>query len=121
VAIVTQLKALGRFGGAIRELADIAGRPRKMLHELVGIGLPIWDPPEPRPPSPPDQAAVDRAQEVIRMATEDERRALTKVLETARKVRQGEPRQEPKGRPPAPPPPGPRPRQDVTQRPPGSS
>ena len=107
MSIIRELKGLNVLSGQLRQIEDIFERPIKALREAVGIGLPIWDPPEERPPSPPDFATVARVQEVIAMGTVEERRTFNKVLETFRKVRQGEPREEPSAPPPPGPPPGP--------------
>lgn len=115
------LKKLYVVAGALSVIKHELGVPRKIIREAVVVGLPIWDPPEEKSPSPPDQATVDRARATIRNSTEDERRAFRRIMEGARKIKHGEPRQEPAGRPPTPPPPGPRPKQGVTQQPPGSS
>ena len=111
MTIIKELKSINVLGGLLREMTDVIRAPRKLLHEAVSIGVPYWDPPEDRPPTPPDPEAVTRAQEVISMAAADERRLFTRVLDIQRKIKSGEPREEPRATPPIPPPPGPRPRE----------
>ena len=93
MAIIRQLKSLWGVMGTLREISDIANLPRKMLREAVSIGLPSWDPPEPAPPSPPDQETVDRVMEVIGMGSVEEKRAFDRVIGTWRKVTTGAPRE----------------------------
>ena len=93
MAIIRELKGLNQIAGQIRFIGDISGGALKLIHEAVHIGLPLWDPPPPRPPAPPDHETVARVQETIGMGTLEERRAFDKVTETWRKVKRGEPSQ----------------------------
>lgn len=93
MAIIKQLKTLWSIGGTFREISDVLNRPRKMLRELVTIGLPSWDPPEEVPPRPPDQETVDRVREVIGMGTVEEKRAFERVIGSFRRITTGAPRE----------------------------
>ena len=93
MAVIRQLESLWGVMGTLREISDVLERPRKMLRELVSIGLPSWDPPEPAPPLPPDQETVDRVMEVIGMGSVEEKRAYDRVIGTWRKVTTGAPRE----------------------------
>ena len=93
MAIVKQMKGLWGVMGTLREIADVLNRPKKMIRELVSIGLPSWDPPPPAPPLPPDQVTVDRVMEVIGMGTIEEKRAFERVIGTFRKITTGAPRE----------------------------
>ena len=93
MAIIKQLKGLNAIAGQLRIVGDITGGALKSIRESVMIGLPMWDPPPPRPPAPPDHETVARVQEVIGMGTLEERRAFDRVTETFRKAKRGEPRQ----------------------------
>ena len=93
MAIIRQIKSLNAIAGQLRIISDITGGALKSMREAVMIGLPMWDPPPPRPPAPPDYETVARVQEVIGMGTLEERRAFDKVTETWRKVKRGEPPQ----------------------------
>jgi hypothetical protein len=117
VAIIRELKGINRITGVLRQGLNVFNRPRKMIREIVGIGLPVWDPPPPRPPAAPDHATVKRAEGKISLSVAEERQALDRVLGNWRRTKAGEPR------PPAapdqepPPPPGRRPRPGVTEQP----
>ena len=93
MAIIKQLKTIWSIGGTFREISDVLNRPKKMLRELVTIGLPSWDPPPPAPPLPPDQETVDRVMEVIGMGSLEEKRAFDRVIGQFRKITTGAPRE----------------------------
>ena len=93
MAIIKQMKSLWGVMGTFREISDILNRPKKMLRELVSIGLPSWDPPPPAPPLPPDQETVDRVMEVIGMGTVEEKQAFERVIGSFRKITTGAPRE----------------------------
>jgi len=93
MAIIQQLKNLNAVFGFMNGIAHSLGVTPKQLTEMVSVGLPAWDPPEPRPPEPPDEALVARVQEAQGMAALQEQRAFEKAMQTWRKVRDGQPRE----------------------------
>ena len=105
--IIQELKGLYRVAGALSEIKHALGLPRKQILESVMIGLPVWDPPEEKPPLPPDQAAVDRVKGVIGVSSLQERRSFDKVMQSWRQIIDGQPPQPaPVPRRPELPPPG---------------
>ncbi len=93
MAIIGQLKGINRIFGFLNVIGNSLGVPGKGLLEDVMVGLPQWDPPEPRPPEPPDEALVARVKEAQGMAAQQEQRAFEKAMQTWRKVRDGQRRE----------------------------
>ena len=82
MAIIQQLKNLNAVFGFMNGIAHSLGVTPKQLTEMVSVVLPAWDPPEPRPPEPPDEALVARVQEAQGMAALQEQRAFEKAMQT---------------------------------------
>lgn len=93
MAVIKELKSLWGVTGALSGIKNAITSPMKAIREAIMIGLPSWDPPEPVPPRPPDQATVDRVKEVIGMSTLQERRAFDKIMQTWRQIKDGQPPQ----------------------------
>ena len=91
--MIKQLKGLFGLMATFRQISDTLERPLKMIYELVGVGLPSWDPPEEVDPEVPDLAAVERVREVIDMGSVGERQALDKIMGTWRRITTGAPRE----------------------------
>jgi hypothetical protein len=91
--MIKQLKGLFGLMATFRQISDTLERPLKMIYELVGVGLPSWDPPPEVDPEVPDLEAVERVREVIDMGSVEERKAFDKVMGTWRRITTGAPRE----------------------------
>jgi hypothetical protein len=93
MAIIRVLKGINGIAGWGNIITNPLGSPLKSLREAVMIGLPSWDPPPPKPPSPPDYELAARVQEAIGMGSQQEKAAFDKAMQTWRNIRDGQPRQ----------------------------
>ncbi len=115
MSIIKVLKGINAVAGYLSEIKHSLGMPRKSIIEAIGIGLPAWDPPEPRPPAPPDHEAVARAKEVIQMGSLQEKQTFDRAMQKWRQVRDGQPQQPSPAERKVPQEPGPRPQQGASR------